>query len=58
MGSGIEMFRTGWQHTRGLTYDFIAAVPEDRWEFPPHDRHPPPNHPARDYGRPWETTPE
>jgi len=36
--SGIETFRTGWTHTRGLTYDFIAGVPDDRWEFTPHPR--------------------
>jgi hypothetical protein len=38
MSSAIASFRTGWSHVRGLTYDFVAAVPEDRWTFSPHPR--------------------
>ena len=38
MTSAIETFKAGWVHTRGLTFDFIAAVPEDRWEYSPHPR--------------------
>ena len=38
MTSAIETFKTGWGHVRGLTFDFISDVPEDRWEFSPHPR--------------------
>ncbi len=38
MTSAIATFKAGWVHTRGMTFDFIAAVPEDRWEYSPHPR--------------------
>ncbi len=41
MTSGIETFRPGWAHTRGLTYDFIREIPDERWESAPHPRYAP-----------------
>jgi uncharacterized damage-inducible protein DinB len=38
MTSSIETFESGWGHVRGLTFDFIAGVPADQWEFSPHPR--------------------
>lgn len=37
----IVTFETGWQFVRGLTYEFIDTVPEERWEFTPHPRYAP-----------------
>lgn len=37
MGSAIADFLDAWAHVRGqLTYDFIDAVPDERWDFSPH----------------------
>ncbi len=36
MTSVIETFRTGWRHVRGLTHDYITAIPPVRWEYSPH----------------------
>ena len=41
MSSAIATFKTGWAHTRGLTYDFIAEIPDERWEYSPHPRYAP-----------------
>ncbi len=41
MRSEIETFESGWEFVRGLTYEFIDAVPENRWEFAPHARYAP-----------------
>ena len=41
MRADIETFLTGWEFVRGLSYEFIDAVPEDRWEFTPHERYGP-----------------
>ena len=38
MSSTIGNFKRSWAHTRGLTHDFIAAVPDEHWEFSPHPR--------------------
>ena len=38
MSSTIENFKRSWAHTRGLTHDFIAAVPDEHWQFSPHPR--------------------
>jgi uncharacterized damage-inducible protein DinB len=43
MSSAIDSFQPSWQHTRQLTYDFIAAVPEARWDWSPHPRYAPLN---------------
>jgi len=37
--SHIDTFLPSWQHARGLTRDFIEAVPEDRWAWAPHPRY-------------------
>src|SRR5262249_36280688 len=36
MQSSIEQFREAWSDVRGLTYEFIEAVPETAWGFSPH----------------------
>ena len=36
MQSSIEQFREAWSDVRGLTYEFIEAVPEAAWGFSPH----------------------
>ena len=41
MTSSIATFKSGWTHTRALTYDFIGAIPDDRWEYSPHPRYAP-----------------
>jgi len=33
-----EEFRRTWSFVRGMTYEFIEAVPDDRWDFTPHPR--------------------
>ncbi len=38
MESVIETFEKNWQFVRGLTYDFVECVPEDRWEWSPNPR--------------------
>ncbi len=38
MSSVIDTFRKNWGFVRGLSYDFIAGVPENRWEASPHTR--------------------
>lgn len=35
----IDTFLPSWQHARGLTTDFIRAVPEERWDWSPHPRY-------------------
>jgi uncharacterized damage-inducible protein DinB len=45
--SAIETFRRSWGHARGLTYDFISAVPEGNWEYSPHPRYAPFNKQVR-----------
>ena len=39
MTSAIETFRPSWSHSRGLTLDFIEAVPAERWGWSPHPRY-------------------
>jgi hypothetical protein len=41
MESVIETFEANWRFVRGRTYEFIDAVPDDRWEFSPHARYAP-----------------
>jgi hypothetical protein len=41
MRDEIRTFETGWAFVRGLTHEFIEAVPADRWEFTPHPRYAP-----------------
>ena len=36
MGSSIDQFREAWSDVRGLTYEFVQAVPEAAWQFSPH----------------------
>ena len=38
MSSTIENFKRSFGHARELTYDFIAAVPDEHWRFSPHPR--------------------
>ena len=37
-GSRVDAFEHEWAHLRALTYDFIHAVPDARWETSPHPR--------------------
>ena len=39
MSSAIDSFAPSWRHTRQLTLDFIAAVPDARWDWTPHPRY-------------------
>ena len=39
MSAAIETFLPSWQHARGLTRDFIRAVPDHRWHWSPHPRY-------------------
>jgi uncharacterized damage-inducible protein DinB len=39
MFSAIDSFLPSWHHSRQLTHDFIAAVPEHRWVWLPHPRY-------------------
>jgi hypothetical protein len=32
-------FLPSWRHSRQLTFDFIAAVPDARWDWSPHPRY-------------------
>jgi uncharacterized damage-inducible protein DinB len=41
MRTEIVTFETGWAFIRGLTFEFIEAVSDDRWEFTPHERYAP-----------------
>lgn len=41
MPSAIDAFKISWAHSHQLTYDFIEAVPEDRWNWSPHEQHAP-----------------
>ena len=41
MTSGIATFKHGWGHIRQLTFDFIAGVPDEHWQYSPHPRHAP-----------------
>ncbi len=39
MQRAIETFLPSWQHARGLTLDFIRAVPDSRLHWSPHRRY-------------------
>jgi len=43
MNSLIDSFLPSWRHARSLTLDFVRAVPNDRWDWSPHDRYAPLN---------------
>ena len=41
MDTAIQTFESAWAFTRQLTFDFIEAIPDHRWEFSPHERYAP-----------------
>ena len=36
MQTAIQAFEINWSFARGLTYEFISAVPDEKWDFSPH----------------------
>lgn len=39
METAIQTFERTWEFVRQLTFDFIDAIPEDRFSFSPHERY-------------------
>ena len=37
----INEFQSSWSFARQLTFDFIEAVPDDKWSFSPHTNYSP-----------------
>lgn len=37
----INEFREIWKFSRGLTFKFIETVPDEKWQFTPHERYSP-----------------
>ena len=41
MNSPIAAFREAWQDVRKLTYEFVDALPPERWTYSPHTAYAP-----------------